>query len=61
MWRYIGNGDGYPGLPLADMSDEEMAQLTAEYESRFEPTHGKVADSGLWEHVDDVVVAEQEG
>lgn len=48
MWRYVGNGAGYPGLPYGDLTDEEMQALVAEYEPRFKATHGTVKDSGLW-------------
>lgn len=48
MWRYVGEGAGYPGLPFGDMTDEEMDAAVAEFEPRFSESHGAVKDSGLW-------------
>jgi hypothetical protein len=52
-WKFIGDpaGEGYPGLPFEDLSDEDMAAAVADIEPRFVDTHGKIADCGKWEQV----------
>lgn len=49
-WKFVGkeDGQGYPGMPFVDLSDEEMADAVRDLEPMFKATHGTIAESKLW-------------